>query len=67
MSSHLYPDVSTHLLAATPTAHWIEYVDWASPILEQPLQLTDGCVVPPDRPGTGLTWDTDAVAHYRRS
>jgi mandelate racemase len=67
MSAHLYPEVSAHLLAATPTAHWIEYVDWADPILEQPLQVTDGYVVPPDRPGTGLTWSTDAVSHYRRS
>jgi mandelate racemase len=67
MSAHLYPEVSAHLLAATPTAHWIEYVDWADPILEQPLQVTDGYVVPPDRPGNGLTWSTDAVSHYRRS
>ena len=29
MSSHLFPEVSAHLLAATPTAHWLEYVDWA--------------------------------------
>jgi mandelate racemase len=66
MSAHLYPEVSAHLLAATPTAHWVEYVDWADPILEQPLQVADGRVTPPDRPGTGLTWDADAVSHYRR-
>ena len=66
MSSHLYPEVSVHLLAATPTAHWIEYVDWAEPILQQPLPVTDGYVMPPDRPGTGLDWNADAVSHYRR-
>ena len=33
MSSHLYPEVSAHLLAATPTAHWLEYVDWANAIV----------------------------------
>jgi mandelate racemase len=27
MSSHLMPELSVHLLAATPTAHWIKYVD----------------------------------------
>ncbi len=27
MSSHLFPEVSTHLLAATPTCHFLEYVD----------------------------------------
>ena len=66
MSSHLYPEVSAHLLAATPTAHWIEYVDWAEPILEQPLPVADGYVMPPDRPGTGVAWNADAVSHYRR-
>ncbi|MDX6417687.1 MAG: mandelate racemase, partial [Trebonia sp.] len=66
MSSHLYPEVSAHLLAATPTAHWIEYVDWAAPILQQPLKVAEGRVLPPDRPGNGLVWDSDAVAHFRR-
>jgi mandelate racemase len=66
MSSHLYHEVSAHLLAATPTAHWIEYVDWADPILQEPLRAADGCVTPPNRPGTGLVWDVDAVAHFRR-
>ena len=66
MSSHIYHEVSAHLLAATPTAHWIEYVDWADPILQQPLKVVDGCVTPPDRPGTGLVWDADAVSHFRR-
>jgi mandelate racemase len=66
MSSHLYHEVSAHLLAATPTAHWIEYVDWADPVLEQPLKVIDGCVTPPDRPGTGLAWNAEAVSHFRQ-
>ena len=53
-------------IAATPTAHWIECVDWADPILAEPLKVADGCVSPADRPGTGLAWDPDAVAHFRR-
>src|SRR5258707_5517831 len=39
MSSHLFPEVSCHLLAATPTAHWLEFVDWAAPILEEPVTI----------------------------
>ncbi|HEX7558818.1 MAG TPA: enolase C-terminal domain-like protein, partial [Usitatibacter sp.] len=65
MSSHLFPEVSAHLLAVTPTAHWLEYVDWAAPILEEPLVVADGAVQVPDRPGNGLQWDQSAVAHYR--
>src|ERR1051325_2202442 len=54
MSSHLFPEVSAHLLAATPTCHWLEYVDWANPILAEPVELKDGDVLVPDRKSTRL-------------
>jgi mandelate racemase len=65
-SSHLFHEVSAHLMAATPTAHWLEYVDWADAILQEPLKVIDGAVTPPDRPGHGMTWDADAVKRYMR-
>ncbi|MGH8661937.1 MAG: enolase C-terminal domain-like protein [Burkholderiales bacterium] len=65
MSSHLYPEVSAHLLAVTPTAHWLEYVDWANAILEEPLRIVDGAAVLDRRAGNGLSWDEDAVRRYR--
>jgi mandelate racemase len=65
MSSHLFPEVSAHLLAATPTAHFLEYVDWADKILAEPLKIMDGCAVVPQRPGNGLAWDAKAVKKYR--
>jgi len=64
MSSHLFPEVSAHLLAITPTAHWLEYMDWADPILRAPLKVVDGIVEVPDRPGHGMEWDEKAVARY---
>ena len=65
MSSHLFPEVSCHLLAVTPTCHWLEYVDWADPVLEEPAQLKDGQVLIPERPGIGMRWDEKAVQRYR--
>ena len=64
LSSHLFPEVSAHLLAATPTAHWLEYVDWAEPILRERLKIADGHAVPNDRPGSGIEWDEAAVARF---
>jgi mandelate racemase len=61
MSSHLLPEISAHLLAATPTCHYLEYVDWADAILEEPLQIVAGFARVPDRPGIGLTWRPEAV------
>ena len=65
LSSHLMPEISAQLLAATPTAHYLEYVDWAAPILARPLAIEDGFALLDDRPGSGVEWDEDAVARYR--
>ncbi len=61
LSSHLFPEISAQLLAVTPGADWLEYVDWADAILEQPLQLRDGCIEALPGPGSGLRWDEDRV------
>jgi len=65
MSSHLMPEVSAHLLAATPTCHWLEYVDWTDAIAQEPVAIVDGHWPIPDRPGTGLAWDPAKVARFR--
>jgi mandelate racemase len=64
MSSHLFPEISVHLLGVTPTAHWLEYVDWAAPILAEPLSVKDGFIAIPDVPGSGIRWNEKAVAKY---
>ena len=67
MSSHLYPEVSGHLMRVTPTRHWLEWQDWADPVLAEPFQVRNGTLVVRDVPGNGLEWDEDAVNHYRFS
>ncbi len=65
MSSHLFPEVSAHLLCDTPTCHFLEYVDWANVLLKEPLAIVDGHAVIPERPGNGMVWDYEAVERYR--
>ncbi|HET9902721.1 MAG TPA: enolase C-terminal domain-like protein [Xanthobacteraceae bacterium] len=62
ISSHLFPEMSAHLLAVAPTAHYLEYVDWANPVLQEPLAIENGEAIIPDRPGHGMAWNEDAVA-----
>ncbi len=64
VSSHLFPEFSSHLLGITPTAHWLEFTDWAAPLLENPLAVTDGHIHIPDAPGAGIAWNEDAVEKY---
>jgi mandelate racemase len=64
MSSHLFPEFSVHLLGVTPTCHWLEFMDWAAPVLEEPLAVRDGVAWIPDRPGAGIRWNEAAVTRY---
>ena len=62
MSTHLYPEVAAHAMRVTATAHWLEWQDWADPILQNPYEVKDGLLHVPDVPGVGLEWDEAGVA-----
>lgn len=61
MSTHLYPEVGAHVMRVTETAHWLEWQDWANPILQRPYDIKDSQLHIPDVPGVGLEWNEDAV------
>lgn len=61
VSSHLFVEASAHALSATPTAHWLEYLDVAGAVLREPPRL-DGGRLAANGPGLGLDWDETAVA-----
>jgi mandelate racemase len=65
MSTHLYPEVAAQVMRVTETAHWLEWQDWADPILQQPYEVKDGLLHIPDAPGIGLEWNEDAVTANR--
>ena len=65
ISTHLYPEVGAHVMRVTETAHWLEWQDWADPILQAPYEIRDGLLHIPNVPGVGLEWNEDAVSAHR--
>jgi mandelate racemase len=65
MSTHLYPEFAAHLMRVTETAHWLEWQDWADPVIAEPFHVADSCLAVPNRPGAGITWNEDAVRRYQ--
>jgi mandelate racemase len=63
MSSHLFAEASAHVLAVTPTAHWLEVLDIGRAILAEPIRIVDGTLTARG-PGIGLEWDEAAVTKY---
>ncbi len=64
VSSHLWPKISARLPCCTPTAHWLEYADWWSPILAEPLQIEKGMAIIGDAVGAGVEWNEEAVQRH---
>lgn len=64
VSTHLYPEVAAHVMRVTERAHWVEWQDWANPLLREPYAVRGGMLQIPDRPGLGLDWDEAVVAHH---
>jgi len=64
MSSHLLPEASAHVLAVTPTAHWLEVLDFAGAILADPIKIVDGTITARG-PGLGIDWNEAAVTKYQ--
>jgi len=65
LASHLFPEVSAHVLAAAPTTLILEHMDWHAPLFEAPLRVVDGAALLPEAPGIGLRPDRAALGRYR--
>ncbi len=64
ISNHLWPEISAQLLCVTPTAHWLEYVDWWNPVLAVPLEIKGGMAMASVAPGSGIEWNERAIARF---
>ncbi len=64
ISTHLYPEVAAHVMRVAESAHWLEWLNWADPVLQEPFAVTNGRVEISPEPGIGLRWDEDFVAAH---
>lgn len=62
IAPHWMMELHVHLAAAYPEEAWIEHFHMLEPMFEERLQIADGRVAVPDRPGLGLTLSDQARA-----
>lgn len=57
-----------HWAFATPNVSLQEYPTWGFPLrdalLTEPLEIRDGCLLPPGAPGLGVTLTDEVIARY---
>ncbi|MEY4417182.1 MAG: hypothetical protein RIQ53_4475, partial [Pseudomonadota bacterium] len=62
LAPHFAMELHVHLGAAFPTETWVEHFDWLEPLFEERIEIRDGRMVVPRRPGLGLTLSGQARA-----
>lgn len=61
---HLFPELSVHLNASVPNAHWLEYMGWYDHLWVEPLTPAGGTVTPPGRPGHGMDFKPELLTDF---
>ena len=64
ISTHFYPEVGSHVMRVSQSAHWLEWLDWADDVLLDPFKVIDGHVQIPNKPGIGIEWNEKLVNKY---
>ena len=65
VTPHLFPEESMHLVGAIPNSIYVENMDWFSPLYGEKIELKNGLIVLPQRPGFGFTFDPNVIERYR--
>ena len=73
LAPHFAMEIHLHLAAAYPHEPWVEHFDWLDPLFNERLEISDGRMLVPNRPGLGVTlseqaraWTVDS-AHVTRA
>ena len=62
LAPHFAMELHVHLAAAYPSEPWVEHFDWLEPLFNERLDIRNGRMLVPTRPGLGLSLSEQARA-----
>jgi L-talarate/galactarate dehydratase len=62
LAPHFAMELHVHLAACYPTEPWVEHFDWLEPLFNERLEIRDGRMLVPTRPGLGLSLSEQCAA-----
>jgi L-alanine-DL-glutamate epimerase-like enolase superfamily enzyme len=65
ITPHIFPEESMQLVGAFPNAIYVESMPWFSPLYREKMELKNGMIMLPQRPGLGFTFNLDVVERFR--
>ena len=65
LAPHFSMELHIHLAAAYPREPWVEHFEWLEPLFNERLEVRDGRMLVPTRPGLGVSISEQARAWTR--
>lgn len=65
LAPHFAMELHVHLAACYPSEPWVEHFDWLEPLFNERLDIKDGRMLVPQRPGLGVSLSEQARAWTR--
>jgi L-talarate/galactarate dehydratase len=62
LAPHFAMEIHVHLAATFPGTAWVEHFEWLQPLFNERLEVSDGRMLVPTRPGIGLSLSDQALA-----
>ena len=62
LAPHFAMEIHLHLAATYPREPWVEHFEWLNPLFNERLEIRDGRMWVPNRPGLGFTLSEQACA-----
>ena len=62
MAPHFAMELHLHLSASYAHEPWVEHFEWLEPMFNEPLEIKDGRMLVPNRPGLGISLSEQTVA-----
>ncbi len=62
VSTHIFTEHSICIAAVEPNCISVEHMPWFNPLFNESMEIEDGNLKVPNRPGTGFTFDHSAIA-----
>lgn len=62
LAPHFAMEIHLHLSAAYAHEPWVEHFEWLEPMFNERLEIKDGRMIVPNRPGLGFSLSEQAVA-----
>jgi L-alanine-DL-glutamate epimerase-like enolase superfamily enzyme len=65
VSSHLFTEHSICIAASEANCISVEHMPWFTPLFNETMDINDGYIAVPGRPGIGFTFDQSAIKKYK--